>query len=207
MSQGLFITFEGIDGSGKSTQARLLATLMRDYGNDVIHTREPGGSTGAEDIRRLLVEGDPGRWSPETEILLFTAARRDHLERTIQPALDAGKVVISDRFADSTRVYQGVARADLRGTVDALHDQMIGKEPDLTFIIDMDPEAALKRGLARNSGEDRFEDMGLQFQKDLRAGFLALAKQYPDRCKVINGNQSPATVSGEIQAVIEAWQR
>jgi dTMP kinase len=207
VSQGLFITFEGIDGSGKSTQARLLATLMRDYGNDVIHTREPGGSTGAEDIRRLLVEGDPGRWSPETEILLFTAARRDHLERTIQPALDAGKVVISDRFADSTRVYQGTARADLRGTVDTLHDQMIGKEPELTFIIDMDPEAALKRGLARNSGEDRFEDMGLQFQKDLRAGFLSLAKQYPDRCKVINGNQSPATVSGEIQAVIEAWQR
>lgn len=207
MPQGLFITFEGIDGSGKSTQARLLATLMRDTGNDVVHTREPGGSTGAEDIRRLLVEGDPGRWSPETEILLFTAARRDHLERTIQPALDSGSVVISDRFADSTRVYQGVARADLRSTVDALHDQMIAKEPDLTFIIDMDPAEALKRGLARKSGEDRFEDMGLQFQKDLRAGFLALAAQYPDRCKVINGNQSPATVSGEIQAVIEAWPR
>jgi dTMP kinase len=206
VSKGLFITFEGIDGSGKSTQARLLATLMRDYGNEVIHTREPGGSTGAEDIRRLLVEGDPGRWSPETEILLFTAARRDHLERTIQPALDAGKVVISDRFADSTRVYQGVARADLRETVDALHDLMIAKEPDLTFIVDMEPEEALKRGLARNSGEDRFEDMGLQFQKDLRAGFLSLAKQYPDRCRVINGNQSPASVSGDIQAVIEAWQ-
>lgn len=180
---------------------------MRDYGHDVVHTREPGGSAGAEDIRRLLVEGDPGRWSAETEILLFTAARRDHLERTIQPALDAGNVVISDRFADSTRVYQGVARADLRGTVDALHDRMIAKEPDLTFIIDMDPEAALKRGLARNSGEDRFEDMGLQFQKDLRSGFLELGAQYPDRCFVINGNQSPATVSGEIQAVIETWQR
>jgi dTMP kinase len=206
VSKGLFITFEGIDGSGKSTQARLLATLMRDYGNEVVHTREPGGSPGAEDIRRLLVEGDPGRWSPETEILLFTAARRDHLERTIQPALDAGKVVISDRFADSTRVYQGVARADLRDTVDKLHDQMISKEPDLTFIVDMDPEAALKRGLARNSGEDRFEDMGLQFQQDLRAGFLALAKQFPNRCKVIDGNQSPASVSGDIQAVILEWQ-
>lgn len=205
MSKGLFITFEGIDGSGKSTQARLLATLMRDYGNGVIHTREPGGSTGAEDIRRLLVEGDPGRWSPETEILLFTAARRDHLERTITPALADGKVVISDRFADSTRVYQGVARADLRGTVDQLHDLMIGREPDLTFIIDMDPKVALNRGLARNSGEDRFEDMGLQFQIDLRQGFLELAKQYPNRCHVINGNQSPATVSGEIQTVIESW--
>ena len=207
MSQGLFITFEGIDGSGKSTQARLLTTLMRDYGNEVIYTREPGGSKGAEDIRQLLVEGDPGRWSPETEILLFTAARRDHLECTIQPALNAGKVVISDRFADSTRVYQGVARAELRGTVDALHNQMISKDPDLTFIIDMDPEVALQRGLARNSGEDRFEDMGLQFQKDLREGFLALAAQFHERCEVINGNQSPAIVSGEIQAVIEAWKR
>ncbi len=205
MSKGLFITFEGIDGSGKSTQARLLATLMRDYGDGVIHTREPGGSTGAEDIRRLLVEGDPGRWSPETEILLFTAARRDHLERTIVPALADGKVVISDRFADSTRVYQGVARADLRDTVDQLHTLMIGREPDLTFIIDMDPKVALNRGLARNSGEDRFEDMGLQFQIDLRQGFLDLAKQFPNRCHVINGNQSPATVSGDIQTVIESW--
>ncbi|WGI20523.1 dTMP kinase [Amylibacter sp. IMCC11727] len=205
MSKGLFITFEGIDGSGKSTQARLLATLMRDYGDGVIHTREPGGSTGAEDIRRLLVEGDPGRWSPETEILLFTAARRDHLERTIAPALADGKVVISDRFADSTRVYQGVARADLRDTVDQLHTLMIGREPDLTFIIDMDPKVALNRGLARNSGEDRFEDMGLQFQIDLRQGFLDLAKQFPNRCHVINGNQSPATVSGDIQTVIESW--
>lgn len=205
MSRGIFITFEGIDGSGKSTQARLLATLMRDYGNEVILTREPGGSAGAEDIRQLLVEGNPGRWSPETEILLFTAARRDHLERTIQPALDLGQVVISDRFVDSTRVYQGAARAELRSTVDALHDRMIAKEPDLTFIIDMEPEAALTRGLARNSGEDRFEEMGLQFQMDLRAGFLSLAEHYPDRCKIINGNQSPATVSGDIQSVIEAW--
>ena len=205
MSQGLFITLEGIDGSGKSTQAQLLATLMRDYGYEVVQTREPGGSTGAEDIRRLLVEGDPGRWSPETEILLFTAARRDHLERTILPAIEAGTVVVSDRFADSTRVYQGVARADLRGTVDQLHSLMIGREPDITFIIDMDPEIALQRGLARNSGEDRFEDMGLQFQKDLRAGFLDLAVQFPERCHVINGNQSPASVSGEIQLVIEAW--
>ncbi|GGA10711.1 dTMP kinase [Neptunicoccus cionae] len=205
MNSGFFITFEGIDGSGKTTQSRLLATLLRDYGRDVIHTREPGGSDGAEDIRRLLVEGDPGRWSPETEILLFTAARRDHLERTIRPALGAGKVVISDRFADSTRVYQGAARADLRGTVDQLHDLMIGQEPDLTFIVDMDPEIALGRGLARESGEDRFEEMGLGFQEKLRAGFLGLAEQFPDRCHVINGNQSPASVSGEIQSVVEQW--
>ncbi|WP_069299179.1 dTMP kinase [Neptunicoccus sediminis] len=205
MRSGFFITFEGIDGSGKTTQSRLLATLLRDYGRDVLHTREPGGSPGAEDIRRLLVEGDPNRWSPETEILLFTAARRDHLERTIRPSLEAGKVVISDRFADSTRVYQGAARAELRTTVDRLHDLMIAQEPDLTFIVDMDPEIALGRGLARGSGEDRFEDMGLGFQEKLRAGFLGLAKQFPDRCHVINGNQSPASVSGEIQTVVEQW--
>ncbi|PLS20506.1 dTMP kinase [Neptunicoccus cionae] len=205
MKGGFFITFEGIDGSGKTTQSRLLATLLRDYGQDVLHTREPGGSEGAEDIRRLLVEGDPNRWSPETEILLFTAARRDHLERTIRPALEADQVVICDRFADSTRVYQGAARAELRTTVDRLHDLMIAKEPDLTFIIDMDPEIALGRGLARHSGEDRFEDMGLGFQEKLREGFLGLAKQFPDRCHVIDGNQSPASVSGEIQTVVEQW--
>ena len=139
----------------------------------------------------------------ETEILLFTAARRDHLERTIGPALAAGRDVISDRFADSTRVYQGAARAELRPVVDALHDLMIGREPDLTFIIDMDPEVALKRGLARGSGEDRFEDMGLRFQQDLRDGFLALAGQFPDRCVVINGNDTPASVAAAVADVIE----
>ena len=128
-----FITFEGIDGSGKSTQAKRLVAHLTSLGHDVIHTREPGGSAGAEEIRRLLVEGDPDRWSAETEILLFTAARRDHLEKTIIPALAAGKWVVSDRFADSTRVYQGATRGDLRGIVDALHAQMIGVEPDMTL--------------------------------------------------------------------------
>lgn len=198
-----FITFEGIDGSGKSTQVRFLARLFKDLERDHLLTREPGGSTGAEDIRKLLVEGDPGRWSAETEILLFTAARRDHLERTILPALVAGTTVISDRFADSTRVYQGAARADLRAVVDRLHELMIAREPDLTFIIDMDPKVALARGLARGSGEDRFEDMGLEFQQALRGGFKALAKEFPDRCVVINGNNSPATVAAEITAVVE----
>ena len=126
--RGKFVTFEGIDGSGKSTQARFFSSLLNDLQIEHHLTREPGGSDGAEDIRRLLVEGDPGRWSPETEILLFTAARRDHLERTIEPRLAAGNWVVSDRFADSTRVYQGAARADLRGTVDRLHDLMIGRE-------------------------------------------------------------------------------
>ena len=127
---GLFISFEGIDGSGKSTQARLLAEAVERSGRAVVLTREPGGSPGAEEIRKLVLEGDPDRWSAETEILLFTAARRDHLERTIEPALAAGKVVICDRFADSTRVYQGVSRGDLRGMVDRLHALMIGREPD-----------------------------------------------------------------------------
>ncbi len=195
------MTFEGIDGSGKSSQARLLADHLRDQGRETVLTREPGGSDGAEEIRRLLVEGDPLRWSPETEILLFTAARRDHLEKTIMPALEAGKTVISDRFADSTRVYQGVARADLRKVVDQLHYIMIGREPDLTYVIDMDPEAALNRGLARGSGEDRFEEFGLQFQMDLRQGFLNLTRDEPGRCILIDGNQAIEAVAEQVVKV------
>jgi dTMP kinase len=200
MSKPRFITFEGIDGSGKSTQSRRFADHLRAKGEDVILTREPGGSPGAEEIRTLLLTGDTDRWSPETEILLFTAARRDHLEKTIQPALADGKTVISDRFADSTRVYQGATRGDLRGIVDSLHSLMIGREPDLTFIIDMDPETALQRGLARKSGEDRFEDFGLGFQETLRHGFLALAHANPDRCVLIDGNRTADQIASEIAA-------
>ncbi len=198
MTKGVFLTFEGIDGSGKSSQAKLLATALRERGHSVVLTREPGGSPGAEEIRKLLVEGDPNRWSPETEILLFYAARRDHVERTILPALERGDIVISDRFADSTRVYQGAVRSDLRKTVDAIHERMIGFEPDRTFIIDMDPDAALARGLARKSGEDRFEDFGLEFQHRLRDGFKALAKSAPERCLLIDGNRPIDKISPEI---------
>lgn len=204
MLVGRFITFEGIDGSGKSTQARALAKALGDGGTDVVFTREPGGSPGAEEIRHLVLTGDPDRWSAETEILLFTASRRDHLEKTIVPALEAGQTVISDRFADSTRVYQGATRGDLRGKVDQLHALMIGREPDLTFIIDMDPATALARGLARNSGEDRFEDFGLAFQETLRTGFLELAKDYADRCVLIDGNRDAADISAEIVAITAA---
>ena len=203
--QGLFITFEGIDGSGKSTQARALEARLAGMGRSVIRTREPGGSPGAEDIRRLLVEGDPDKWSAETELLLFTAARRDHLEKTITPALSQGQVVISDRFADSTRVYQGATRGDLRAMVDNLHRLMIGREPDLTLIIDMDPEAALARGLARGSGEDRFEDFGLGFQQKLRTGFLNLARELPIRCKVIDGKAAPKVVEDAIWHAVSPY--
>ncbi|TVP73489.1 MAG: dTMP kinase [Rhodobacteraceae bacterium] len=202
--RGLFVSFEGIDGSGKSTQARALADHLRSLGRDVVLTREPGGSSGAEAIRRLLVEGDPDRWSPETEILLFNAARRDHVEKTICPALAAGAIVITDRFVDSTRVYQGTARASLRPLVDQLHDLVIGLEPDLTFVIDMVADVALARGLARATGEDRFEELGLGFQQALRAGFLDLARTAPERICVIDGARAPDAVAADVAARIEA---
>ena len=202
MKKGLFITLEGIDGSGKSTQANALGEALNKNGNIAILTREPGGSVGAELIRKLLVEGDPNRWSPETEMLLFTAARRDHFEKTIRPALERGKIVISDRFADSTRVYQGATRGDLRALVDQLHQLMIGYEPDLTLIIDVDPQESLARGLARGSGEDRFEDFGLDFQKKLRQGFLKLGNDFDKRCKIIDGTRSVDDISSEILTLV-----
>lgn len=201
-TRGLFISLEGIDGSGKSTQARRLADALRARGRAPVVTREPGGAPGAEEIRRLLVEGDPDRWSPETEILLFTAARRDHLERTIRPALATGRDVITDRFADSTRIYQGATRGDLRGLVDDIHARIIGIEPDLTLILDMDPEIALTRGLARRSGEDRFEDFGLAFQHKLRAGFRALALEAPARCVLIDAHRDADAIAADIEGLV-----
>jgi dTMP kinase len=200
----MFITFEGIDGSGKSTQARLLAEALRAAGHVVRATREPGGSPGAEEIRRLVLEGDPDRWSAESELLLFTAARRDHLERTINPALAAGEVVICDRFADSTRMYQGLSRGDLRATVDALHQMMIGREPDLTFLIDIDPAVGLGRALGRNGHEERFEDFGLPMQEKMRAGFLALAQEFAPRFRVIDGDRAPDLVAADVTAIARA---
>ena len=202
MPRGLFISFEGIDGSGKSTQARLLAGALRAEGRDVLLTREPGGSPGAEEIRRLVLEGAPDRWSAETELLLFTAARRDHLEKTILPALTARRMVITDRFADSTRVYQGVTRGDLRGRVDTLHDLMIGLEPDLTFLIDIDPEVGLGRARARAGAELRFEDMGAGLQAQMRRAFHALAAAAPARFVTIDGSRPPEEVSTEVQAIL-----
>ncbi|MFD2174915.1 dTMP kinase [Rhodobacter lacus] len=200
----MFITFEGIDGSGKSTQARLLAEALGAAGHSVVRTREPGGSPGAEEIRALVLQGDPERWSAETEILLFTAARRDHLERTITPALAAGKVVVCDRFADSTRMYQGLSRGDLRAQVDALHRLMIGQEPDLTFLIDIDPAVGLSRAKGRQGHEERFEDMGLGMQARMRAGFLALAKEFAPRFRVIDGARPAKIVAAEVCALATA---
>lgn len=202
--RGYFVSFEGIDGSGKSTQARLLSDHLRAAGCDVVLTREPGGSPGAEHIRKLVLEGATDRWSPETELLLFTAARRDHLERTVNPALEAGQVVICDRFADSTRLYQGLARADLRVLVDQLHELVIGQEPDLTVLIDMDPETGLSRALARGDGEDRFESFGGDMQRRLRQGFLDLAGEFPDRFVVIDGNRPVEDVFADTRAIVEA---
>lgn len=193
----MFLTLEGIDGAGKSTQARVLAERLRETGREVVLTREPGGAPGAEEIRRLLVEGDAGRWSPETEILLFTAARRDHVERTIQPALDAGHIVVCDRYVDSTRAYQG--SGPLRDRVEQLHRQMIGLDPDLTLIFDMDPQQSLLRAGQRASpGEDRFESKGLEFQRALRAAFQEIARMQPERCQMIDASQSMAGVAEQV---------
>ncbi|WP_128254441.1 dTMP kinase [Falsirhodobacter deserti] len=194
--RGVFLSFEGIDGSGKSTQARALAESLRSRGHHVTLTREPGGSEGAEQIRRLVLEGDPDRWSAMTELLLFTAARRDHLEKTILPALEAGGIVISDRFADSTRMYQGL-RGGLSEQTDLLHRTMIGTEPDMTFLIDIDPALGLARARTRG-GEQRFEDMGLPLQQAMRDGFLQLAQA--GRFRVIDGGRDADAVAADVLA-------
>ena len=203
MTQGRFISFEGIDGSGKSTQAKLLAKILGDLGYDVVLTREPGGSVGAEEIRALVLQGDPDRWSAESEILLFTAARRDHMEKTILPALNAGKIVICDRFADSTRMYQGLSRGDLRNLVDELHNLMIPQDPDLTVLIDLDPKLGLSRAKARNTVEERFEDFGVTLQEKMRIGFLNLAEQYANRFRVIDGLRDIDDIAADVFNVVQ----
>lgn len=194
----MFITFEGIDGSGKSTQVKLLAARLEEQGWDVLLTREPGGSKGAEEIRALVLKGAPERWSAETEILLFTAARRDHMEKLILPALAEGKYVICDRFIDSTRMYQGLRRGDLRTVVDTLTKLMIEKQPDLTIVIDMEPSIGHARAKSRETTEERFEDFGVGLQSKMREGFLQLAKEFPDRVRVVDGNQTIENLSDDI---------
>jgi len=195
---GKFISFEGIDGCGKSTQAKILSEKLISCGHKILLTREPGGSDGAEEIRNLLLTGNTDRWSAETEILLFTAARRDHLERTILPALENGLAVLCDRFSDSTRVYQGVTRGDLRNLVDQLDSAMIPRQPDITVLIDLDPTISLARAIERSNNEARFEDFGLEMQIKLREGFLTLAHEFPNRFIVIDGSRTEVEVAENI---------
>ena len=204
-AKSAYISFEGIDGSGKTTQLELLAEQLRTEGHQVLLTREPGGSPGAEEIRTLVLQGDPDRWSAETELLLFTAARRDHLERTILPALAAGKIVLCDRFADSTRMYQGLSRGDLRQAVDTLHALMIGTEPDLTVLIDINPALGLRRAKSRHGTEERFEDFGESLQARMRQGFLTLAANQPHRIRVVDGDRSIEDVAQDISNLVQSF--
>ena len=186
---GRFITLEGIDGSGKTTQGIFLKNKLEELGQDVLFTREPGGAKGAEEIRNLLVQGEKDRWSNITEILLFFASRRHHLEKVLLPAINKGKVVICDRFTDSTIIYQGRENIHLKKMIIELNKSVIGIVPDLTLIIDIDPTKSLSRGLSRKSNEMRFETFGLEFQTNARNGYISLAKT-EKRYQLIDGNNS-----------------
>ena len=205
MSRGRFITFEGGEGAGKSTQARRLAERLKGLGHEVVLTREPGGSPGAEALRALLVEGEPDRWSPLSETLLMYAARADHLERTIRPALAAGAWVICDRFLDSTRAYQGAGGGAPVSLIDGLERAVVGAErPNLTLVFDLPVEAGLARAGARAGGEARFERKGSEFHQRLRNAFLELARREPDRCVVVDAMPAPETVAQAVWAAVEA---
>lgn len=187
MERGQFITFEGGEGVGKSTQLKMLAEALERAGIEVVTTREPGGSPGAEAIRGLLVTGAVDRWDAHTEALLHTAARRDHLARTVWPALERGTWVICDRFADSTLAYQGYGHGLPKDFIISLTRLAIGDfKPDLTLILDLPVEEGLKRAGGRGGAEDRYERMGLAFHERLRQGFLEIARQDADRCAVVN---------------------
>lgn len=194
---GIFVTFEGIDGSGKSTQARLARDRLVGLGRDVILTREPGGSPGAEEIRSLLVRGSGDRWSSETELILFNAARRDHVERTIRPALARGAIVLCDRYVDSTRGYQGgdPERARL---IDLMHRELIGLDPDLTILIDVDARTAASRDATVKGAETRFESRGDRFMSEVRGRLLERAACEPDRFLLIDGTADPHLVCDRI---------
>ena len=201
MSGGLFITFEGGEGVGKSTQVRRLAARLQAAGREVVVTREPGGSPGAEAIRNLVLNGSADRWSPVTETLLMYASRRDHIERTLQPALQRGAVVLCDRYADSTRAYQGAAGGADPGLISALeHFILEDVRPALTLVFDLDPELGLARALGRPDAEARFESKGLDFHRRLRAGFLAIAAAEPDRCRIVDASGDPDVVEARVLA-------
>jgi len=209
---GVFISFEGCDGVGKSTQLNMVAERLLRLGIDVVQTREPGGSTGAEQIRELLVTGGKDRWSAETELLLFNAARKDHVEKTVMPALERGAVVLCDRYVDSTRAYQSVSEGSERdgvnrAMVDAIHDLLIDLNPKLTIFLDAEPERMLARAKARaleNEEDDtRFESFGLGFQQALRNAFMEIADEEPIRCQIVNADQDLNQVHADIWTIMK----
>jgi dTMP kinase len=204
VTRGRFITFEGGEGAGKSTQLKRLAERLRALGLEVVATREPGGSPGAEAIRELVLNGAADRWSPVAETLLMYAARRDHIERVIRPALDRGAWVACDRFADSTRAYQGAAGGTDPDLIAALEAHVLGEaRPDLTLIFDLTPEAGLARAQTRG-GEMRFESKGIAFHRRLRDGFLAIARAEPGRCVLVDASGSMDEVEAAVWAAVQA---
>ena len=201
---GRFVTFEGGEGAGKTTQIERLAAALRSVGVEVVATREPGGTPGAEAIRQLLVTGPTERWEPLTETLLHLAARCDHVSRRIRPELAAGRWVLCDRFTDSTRVYQGLAGAVGLEIVDRLHQIVLGDlSPDLTLVLDLPVEAGLARR-AVSAGEDRYERMGLDFHRRVREGFLTLARTAPERCVVIDASGGIDDVAAAVRSAVTA---
>ena len=202
---GTFVTFEGGEGTGKSTQLKLLAATLVGRGISLIQTREPGGTPEAEALRALLVNGDPGRWTAEAEALLNYASRSSHLDKIIRPALAAGKFVLCDRFSDSTRAYQGYAGGCDMELLDALEAAIVSPtRPTLTLILDIDPAVGLARVKIRADGsEDRYERKGLAFHQRLRAGFLKIAEAEPTRCKVIDALGTIEEIKARIHAVVE----
>ena len=204
MNAPRFITLEGGEGAGKSTHLRRLGEALRAIGETVVLTREPGGSEGAEQIRSLLVGGAVNRWEPMTEALLHYAARRDHVERTIRPALEADSWVICDRFADSTMAYQGYGQGVAREWIEALHRLVVGDfGPALTLILDLPVGEGLIRARSRGAaGEDRYERMGSGFHERLRAGFLDIAVREPGRCVIVDANRSVEEVAAAIRSAV-----
>jgi dTMP kinase len=200
---GRFITLEGGEGAGKSTQIARLAEWLKGRGHEVVATREPGGSPGAEMIRRLLVEGPAERWDGMTEALLHFAARRDHLRVTVWPALQRGAWVVSDRFADSTRAYQGHGHGLDLAALDRLYEIAIGAfRPDLTLILDLPVETGLARAAARRGSETRYENLPRGFHERVRNGFLQIAKAEPKRCAIVDASSDIDTIATAITSFV-----
>lgn len=200
-----FLTLEGGEGTGKSTQAKLLAARLAAKGLSIVQTREPGGTPEAEALRALLVNGDVGRWTAEAEALLNYAARDSHLQKLIRPALASDKFVLCDRFMDSTRAYQGFAGQCDMILLDALEASIVGAtRPDLTLVFDLDPAIGLARAKSRGDGsEDRYERKGLAFHQMLRGGFLSIARTDAARCRVIDATGTVEEVASRVNAVVE----